>query len=85
VFIPSSPIVPQDARPARLGETDDAYPAIYAEPTLRIIRCKDDIQWIAQLRLGGRWRSKSFHRSWTSLHERYRKLHDIPITCPTSH
>ena len=85
MFISPIPIVQQKANPARLGETDDGYPAVYVEPTLRVVRCKDDIQWIAQLRLGDRWRSKSFHRSWTSLHERYRKLHGIPATCPIPH
>jgi hypothetical protein len=41
---------------------------------LRIIKSRDDIQWIVQLFSGGRWRSKSYHRERLSIIRRYGSL-----------
>ena len=51
---------------------------------LRIVNCRDDIQWIAQRLTGGRWRNKSFHRTRRSLVQRYGSL-EIIMSLPEHH
>ena len=49
-------------------ETDDAYPCIAKiTPTLRVINCKDDMQWIVQVLQGDQWRGVSFCRTRDAL------------------
>jgi hypothetical protein len=53
-------------------ESDESYEGVICrEGDLRIVNCRDDIQWIAQRLTGGRWRNKSFHRTRVSLIQRY--------------
>jgi hypothetical protein len=59
-------------------ETDESYEgAIARQGDLRIVDCKDGIQWIAQRFTGGQWRNKSFHRTRLSLLRRYGPLEMI--------
>ena len=47
----------------RRQEQSDAYPSIArVNPSWRVIRCRDDMQWILQRRDGATWRGNSFHR-----------------------
>jgi hypothetical protein len=77
--LPYVPIAKQSFRPPakvqRAGtshrETDHSYPCLARiSDTIRIIQCRDAIQWIIQKRTGGRWRSISFHRDRDVLIER---------------
>jgi len=45
-------------------ESDDSYPrvVIRLSAKLRVIECRDGIQWILQRCKGGQWRGFSFHR-----------------------
>jgi hypothetical protein len=66
-------------------ETDESYQgAISREGDLRIVNCRDDIQWIVQRLSGGQWRNKSFHRSRLSLICRYGPL-EIILSLPEHH
>jgi hypothetical protein len=51
---------------------------------LRIVNCRDDIQWIVQRLTGGRWRNKSFHRTRRSLVQHYGSL-EIIMSLPEHH
>jgi hypothetical protein len=50
-------------------EENDSYPDEVARVTdrLRVINCRDDIQWIVQLRSGEQWKSVSFCRTREAL------------------
>ena len=52
-----------------VSETSESYPVIWLDENagLRLIRCKDDIQWIVQLRRSSRWRNKTFHTDTTTI------------------
>ena len=52
-----------------VSETSEAYPNIWLdeEAGLCLIRCKDDIQWIVQLRRSSRWRNRTFHTDTTTI------------------
>lgn len=50
---------------------------------LRIIRCKDDLQYVLQEWRGGRWRGKSYFLSWQSLQHRHPHL-NLPQMAPDS-
>jgi hypothetical protein len=39
-------------------EKDDAYPAIVVIGDVRVIRCKDELQWIVQRKQGREWNAK---------------------------
>jgi hypothetical protein len=66
-------------------ESDESYEGVVCrEGDLRIINCRDDIQWIAQRLTGGRWRNKSFHRTRRSLVQRYGSL-EIIMALPEHH
>src|SRR4029453_12993158 len=59
-------------------ESDESYEGLISrEGDLRIVDCRDDIQWIVQRLTGGRWRNKSFHRTRASLIQRYGPLEMI--------
>jgi hypothetical protein len=52
----------------RLREEDDRYPVIARiGPRLRVVECRDRLQWIVQALIGKRWRGKSFHRDRDAL------------------
>jgi hypothetical protein len=49
-------------------EKDDTYPCVaQITPTLRVINCKDGIQWILQGLQGDQWRGLSFCRTREAL------------------
>ena len=54
-----------------MHETNPEYPAICQFDRYRVIRCKDDIQFIVQEFYGNRWRNLSYHVYWSSLSRRY--------------
>ena len=59
-----------------ISETAEAYPVIWLDEQddLRLIRCKDDIQWIVQLRRSDRWRSRSYSTDLPTLFRDYPEL-----------
>ena len=59
-----------------ISETAEAYPVIWLdkEADLRVIRCRDEIQWIVQLRQSGRWRSRSYSTDLPTLFRDYPEL-----------
>ena len=62
-------------------EKDDTYPAIaMVSDKVRVINCKDDLQWIVQRRMGDEWRGLSFCRTRATLiRDTRRRLNaDIP-------
>ena len=66
-------------------ESDESYEGVISrEGDLRIVNCRDDIQWIVQRLTGGRWRNKSFHRTRASLIQRYGPLEMI-LALPEHH
>ena len=66
-------------------ETDESYEGmICSDGDLRIVDCKDSIQWIAQRFTGGQWRNQSFHRTRASLITRYGPLKMI-LALPEHH
>src|SRR4029450_4034180 len=66
-------------------ESDESYEGVVCrEGDLRIINCRDDIQWIAQRLTGGRWRNKSFHRTRRALIRRYGPL-EVVLGLPGDH
>lgn len=55
----------------------DYEKVVWLSPLLRhrVIVCKDDIQYIYQIKDGkDDWRGVSFHTDWSSLHRRYSDL-----------
>lgn len=55
----------------------DYEKVVWLSPLLRhrVIVCKDDIQYIYQIKDGKNdWRGQSFHTEWGSLHRRYPDL-----------
>jgi hypothetical protein len=52
-----------------MAESDDHYPFVVHQfdSNLRVIHCKDHLQWILQKHLSGRWRNVSYHRERSSL------------------
>ena len=52
-----------------LPENHHDYPTLWssARNLYRIIRCKDDIQFIVQQYKSPKWRSESFHVDWASI------------------
>jgi len=53
------------------------YPALWVSDCgkFRIIRCKDDIQWIIQRYSKPDWRGFSYHVNWSSILQRYGNTH----------
>ena len=48
----------------------------------RIIRCKDDLQWIVQAWQSPKWRNLSYHTEWNSIAMRWSAL-NVPEAQPT--
>jgi hypothetical protein len=72
---PASPQVPFAAHAAlsarRVWDRDDAYPSIVRVGAVRVIECKDAIQWIWQRRRkSGRWDDLGYFRNRDVLIER---------------
>jgi hypothetical protein len=66
-------------------ESDESYEGVISrEGDLRIVNCRDDLQWIFQRFRGSKWRSESFHRSRHSLIRRYGPL-QIILVLPEHH
>ena len=59
-----------------VSETSETYPNIWLDDVagLRLIRCKDDIQWIVQLRQSSRWRSRSYSTDLPTFFRDYPEL-----------
>ena len=65
----------------------DYEKVVWLSPLLRhrVIVCKDDIQYIYQIKDGkDDWRGQSYHTDWSSLHRRYPDLDlmDCPLDGP---
>ena len=69
----------------KLPESSSDYPALWKSncSKLRIIRCKDDIQYIVQAWQAPKWRHLSYHVDWNSIELRWHGL-DIPDAAPKS-
>ena len=72
---------PTPARSHR--ESDDAYPVIaQISDRVRVISCRDDIQWIVQKRVNKStqsWRGQSFCRTRAALIRDARRWHDAEL------
>jgi hypothetical protein len=56
-------------------ERDEGYPAVVRlSDTVRVIDCKDGIQWILQRRYGDQWRGVAFCRRRDTLIREAKKL-----------
>lgn len=65
------PLPPRQSVPRRVWERDDAYPHLVVVGELRVIECKDGIQWILQRRrAGGTWADLGYFRNRDVLIER---------------
>lgn len=76
-------------RPVRLREEDDGYPHIVAKlaDRWRVIKCRDDLQWILQRRSGerggaARWKSERFCRTRDGLMASIRAFVVDPTALP---
>jgi len=69
---PASNKSTSSAPPVSHRERDDDYRDVVCrlDANRRVINCKDDIQWIEQIRQGGQWRGHSFFRHRSVLIER---------------
>ena len=58
-----------------LPESHTGYPSLWKSDCgrFRVIRCKDDIQYIMQQYRTPKWRNKSYHREWQSIETRWEK------------
>ena len=51
------------------NEGSDNYSCVvYVLNDIRLIRCRDDLQWITQYHRGGYWRSRSYHTEVSTIH-----------------
>jgi len=51
------------------NESSNSYSRIvYVLNDIRLIRCRDDLQWITQYHRGGYWRSRSYHTEVSTIH-----------------
>jgi hypothetical protein len=68
----------------RYSESDVNYPwIVWIGEGVRVIGCRDEIQYIWQEWKGSRWRNKSYHIFWRSLASRYKGYH-LPVMDPQS-
>ena len=65
-------------------ESHSDYPMLWLSDCgkARVIRCKGDIQFIAQVWQAPKWRSLSYHTDWRSVFMRWSEL-DIPAEQPS--
>jgi hypothetical protein len=56
-----------------IGESEEAYPMVVVSLSdkLRIVDCRDQMQWIVQKRQSGRWLGISYHRCRDVMIERW--------------
>jgi hypothetical protein len=69
-------------------ERDEDYPAVVSlSDTVRVIDCKDGIQWILQQRYGDQWRGVAFCRRRDTLIREAKKLHvsEALLSLPEHH
>jgi hypothetical protein len=66
-----------------IAESSAYYPYLWLSECkrFRIIRCKDDLQWIIQAWQSPKWRNLSFHSVWDSIAMRWSSL-NVPDTQP---
>ena len=59
-----------------LSEGHPDYPALWLSDCgkWRVIRCVDDLQYIVQHYRSPKWRTKSYHKEWQSIQNRWGKL-----------
>lgn len=61
-----------------MAECREDYPHVAWKcavlPEYRIIVCCDFLQYIVQIKQGGRYRNQSFHTEWISIQNRYPQL-----------
>lgn len=67
-----------------IAEGSKEYPYLWLSECkkLRIIRCKDDLQYIVQAWQSPKWRSLSYHTEWNSIAMRWSVL-NVPEAQPT--
>jgi len=65
-------------------ESSKEYPYLWLSKCKksRIIRCKDDLQWIVQAWQSPKWRNLSYHTEWNSIAMRWSAL-NVPEAQPT--
>ena len=65
--------------PITIPEYNLDYPSLWVSKCkrFRLIRCKDDHQWIVQKFLTPKYRSVSYHRDWDAMIKRWKEL-DLP-------
>ena len=62
-------------------EADDSYPGIVMiSDKVRVVNCKDDMQWIVQRRSGDQWRAMSFCRTRKVLIRDARRRNDDELS-----
>ena len=66
-------------------ESSKEYPYLWLSKCKksRIIRCKDDLQWIVQAWQSPKWRNLSYHTEWNSIAMRWSAL-NVPEAQPTA-
>ena len=65
------PLPPRQLAPRGVWERDEAYPCLVRVGDVRVIECRDGIQWILQRRRpGGRWADLGYFRNRDALIER---------------
>ena len=67
-----------------IAESSKEYPYLWLSKCKksRIIRCKDDLQWIVQAWQSPKWRNLSYHTEWNSIAMRWSAL-NVPDSQPT--
>ena len=67
-----------------IAESSNEHPYLWQSTCkrFRIIRCKDDLQWIVQAWQSPKWRNLSFHTEWNSIAMRWSAL-NVPEAQPT--
>ena len=63
------------------SSTDHPYLWLSECQKFRIIRCKDDLQWIVQAWQSPKWRNLSYHTDWDSICMRWSEF-NIPAQQP---
>ena len=67
-----------------IAESSNEHPYLWLSDCqrFRIIRCKDDLQWIVQAFQSPKWRNLSYHSEWQSISMRWSAL-NVPVSQPT--
>lgn len=64
-----------------LPESHPEYPVEWLSDCqrFRVIRCKDNIQWIVQIWQSPKWRNMSYHQQWWSISYRWAEAEGGPF------